>query len=125
MFWERYCYLCKINKATPNGIAKSIGASNSSCTSWKSGAIPKGDTLLKISNYFNCSIDYLLGRTDNLKSHEKSASLSLNDNERKLLEGYRELNDEGRKQADIYITEFLLQNARFTQKSDTHNVEEA
>lgn len=28
-------------------------------------SMPKADTLAKIADYLNCSVDYLLGRTDN------------------------------------------------------------
>lgn len=30
---------------------------------------PSTATLLKIANYFDCSVDYLLGRTNNSNSH--------------------------------------------------------
>lgn len=29
------------------------------------GTMPKSDTLAKIADYLDCSVDYLLGRTDN------------------------------------------------------------
>ncbi len=65
MFWERYCDLCKKFNSSPNGVAKNIGVSNAICTKWKNGVIPKGDILLKIADFFGCSVDYLLDRTDN------------------------------------------------------------
>ena len=37
----------------------------------ENGAIPNGEILLKIADYFNVSIDYLMGRTDNPDSHKK------------------------------------------------------
>lgn len=32
-------------------------------------SMPKSDTLARIADYLDCSVDYLLGRTDNPKSH--------------------------------------------------------
>ena len=35
------------------------------------GSMLKGDSLAKIADYLDCSIDYLMGRTDNPDSHKK------------------------------------------------------
>ncbi len=78
MFWERYCDLCKKFNSSPNGVAKNIGVSNAICTKWKNGVIPKGEILLKIADFFGCSVDYLLDRTENPQAH-KSASVSFGD----------------------------------------------
>ena len=32
-------------------------------------SMPKADNLAKIADYLDCSVDYLLGRTDNPNSH--------------------------------------------------------
>ncbi len=37
----------------------------------KRNAKPSVEIIEQISNYFNCSIDYLLGRTDNPNSHKQ------------------------------------------------------
>ncbi len=64
MFWERYYELCNKNKTKPNPVAAIIGVSSGVVTKWKQGTIPNGETLIKLADYFNCSVDYLLGRTD-------------------------------------------------------------
>lgn len=76
MFWDNFTNLCNINNISPNAVAKSIGASNATCTKWKNGSIPNGETLFKLADYFNCSIDYLLGRAENPKAHLVSQSES-------------------------------------------------
>ena len=64
MFWDVFCKECdKLNKK-PNKIASELGLSSATTTKWKTGAVPNGETLVKIADYFNCSIDYLLGRTE-------------------------------------------------------------
>lgn len=34
------------------------------------GYLPRTETLAKIADYLDCSVDYLLGRTDNPNSHK-------------------------------------------------------
>ena len=34
-------------------------------------SMPKADNLAKIADYLDCSVDYLLGRTDNPNSHKQ------------------------------------------------------
>lgn len=65
MFWERFYELCLKNDTKPNPLAKEIGISSGVITKWKSGGIPNGEMLIKIADYLDCSVDYLLGRTDN------------------------------------------------------------
>ncbi len=65
MFWERLLTMCEKQKCRPNTIAKNIGLSTATATKWKNGAIPNGEALARIADYLDCSVDYLLGRTDN------------------------------------------------------------
>lgn len=62
MFWDRFYQLCEENNTKPNAVAKMIGVSSATCTKWKNGAVPNGETLLKLANHLNVSVDYLLGR---------------------------------------------------------------
>ena len=64
MFWQRFYDICVAHGTKPNPDAKEIGISSGILTKWKnSGALPSGETLIKLADYFNCSIDYLIGRT--------------------------------------------------------------
>ncbi len=64
MFWDRFYQLCEENNTKPNAVAKMIGVSSATCTKWKNGAVPNGETLLKLANHLNVSVDYLLGRVN-------------------------------------------------------------
>lgn len=65
MFWERFYNLCLEKDTKPNPVAKKIGISSGIVTKWKNeDTLPNGETLLKIADYFNVSVDYLLGRTN-------------------------------------------------------------
>jgi transcriptional regulator with XRE-family HTH domain len=39
------------------------------------GSMPKADNIARIADYLDCSVDYLLGRTDNPKSHLATAKM--------------------------------------------------
>lgn len=65
MFWKRFYELCEKLNIKPNTLAKEIGISSGILTKWKNGTIPSGEMLIKIADYLDCSVDYLLGRTDN------------------------------------------------------------
>ena len=70
MFFERLEIMCSCRGCKPNTIAAHLGLSNATATKWKKGSIPNGETLTGIADYLDCSIDYLLGRTDNPESHK-------------------------------------------------------
>lgn len=69
-FFERLLTLCAAYGCKPNTIANHLGLSNATATKWKNGTIPNGETLARIADYLDCSVDYLLGRTDNPQSHK-------------------------------------------------------
>lgn len=61
MFYDQFVKLCKERGLSPAAAARNIGLSNSSTTTWKRGAMPKGETLQKLADYFAVPVDYLLG----------------------------------------------------------------
>ena len=64
MFWETFYKVCSSKNTSPNAVAKVIGVSSATCTHWKNGAVPNGETLVKLADYLEVSVDYLLGRTN-------------------------------------------------------------
>lgn len=94
MFWERFYELCCRNNIKPNPLGKILGISSGVITKWKYGSLPTADALLKIADYFNVSVDYLIGHstpTGQLTSLlvEQASTLS-NDDLKKVIE-YAEL----------------------------------
>lgn len=62
MFFDIFFELCKKKGISCKKAAEDIGLSNSITTKWKkTGATPGGDTLNRIADYFDVSVDYLLG----------------------------------------------------------------
>ena len=64
MFWEIFSKLCSQRGKSPNAVAKELKISSGSVTNWKNGTIPNNSALIKLANYFNVSVDYLLGKED-------------------------------------------------------------
>lgn len=62
MFWDVYYDLCKRAGKSATTVCLEIGLSNSAANGWKNGTQPKADVLCKLADYFNVSVDYLLGR---------------------------------------------------------------
>jgi transcriptional regulator with XRE-family HTH domain len=53
-------------------LANYLGISNSSVSDWKKkGSVPSADKIVKISEFLNVSVDYLLGRTDEQNSTQQ------------------------------------------------------
>lgn len=67
MFWENFVRLCEQVGTKPNPVGKEIGVSSGVITKWKNGTIPNGETLIRLADYLDCSIDYLLGRVNTPK----------------------------------------------------------
>ncbi|MDR1101200.1 MAG: XRE family transcriptional regulator [Clostridiales bacterium] len=62
---ERILELMKINNINASQLTKAIGINHSSINGWKKGlAKPSHGALVKIADYFNVSIEYLEGMTD-------------------------------------------------------------
>ena len=66
MFAQRLKELRLEMGLTQAQLAKEAGLRQSHISSWESGLrMPLPDGLLKLANFFNCSVDYLLGNDEN------------------------------------------------------------
>ena len=61
--FERIIELCDANKITPERLGEAIGISSSSIRKWKT-VMPSVAKVAAVAEYFNVSIDYLMGLTD-------------------------------------------------------------
>ena len=64
MFYDRFIELCKKKGVKPSAVAKEIGLSNAAPTYWKNGSVPTSGTIQSIADYFEVTVDYLLGNAD-------------------------------------------------------------
>lgn len=83
MFYEILKQLCTDNGTTPTALAKKLKLSTSKVTLWKNGTEPSAKYLIAIADYFNVSVDFLLGRKS------KNASAILTAHEMQLILAYR------------------------------------
>lgn len=98
---ERIFYLLKTKYKTAKELGDYIGVATSSISAWKnSGSFPSSKYIIRISEFFNVSIEYLFTGKDIMRSEDAKSSfstpLSLSDNELELLEIYRKLDNRGK-----------------------------
>lgn len=61
---EKIKSLAKEKGVSMKQLLKDVGLGFNTMSNMKT-SMPKADNLAKIADYLNCSVDYLLGRTDN------------------------------------------------------------
>lgn len=61
-FWNNFYNLCKKQGIKPTPLIKSFNMSTSCITYWKNGSLPKIEHLILLADYFNITIDELIGR---------------------------------------------------------------
>lgn len=64
ILYQRIKELCEEKGTTINKLENELGIGISSIQKWKNTYSPSMDKIIKIANYFNVSVDYLLGRAD-------------------------------------------------------------
>jgi transcriptional regulator with XRE-family HTH domain len=107
VFWEIYDSLCKEAEISSAKVLTSLGISTSMTTNWKKGAIPNGETLCKLADYFDVSIDYLLGRSK-IKKPIDVDELGLTKGDLFIINQLRDLSQEERISAERDIFAIIL-----------------
>jgi len=94
MLVERIKRLCNENGLNIKKLEENVKLSNGQISKWKTQA-PRADMIIKIANYFNVSIEYLLTGKEN----------NLSEKETKLVKYYKESDERG-KESIIHVAEF-------------------
>ena len=113
MFWKNFSDLCKEAGKSPNSVAQELKIASGTITNWKKGKTPRNTYLKLISEYFNVSVDFLLGyieKKEKPSDEPKAAVIPFNENEEKLLECFRACDLEG--QIKILNTAIEQRDAR-------------
>ena len=100
MFYDTILHLCELNGKKITNVIAELDISAGNPSKWKSGNVPKEDTLTKLADYFHVSVDYLLGR-------DSPSGLSLSPEEEELVRCYRLLNNDGKKKMNDYLDDLL------------------
>lgn len=81
-------------------IAMDIGITQESISKYETGnAFPSKEILIKLADYFNCSIDYLLNRTDNPNMNKEKISKK-DEKIENLIFRYKSLSDENKNKLE-------------------------
>lgn len=64
ILYQRIKELCNRKGISISKLESDLGFGNSSIKKWNTGTSPSVDKISKIAEYFNVSIDYLLGRSE-------------------------------------------------------------
>ena len=67
---ERIKLIAKSKGLTVSTVLKQVNLGRNTMANFKT-SMPKADNLAKIADYLDCSIDYLMGRTDDPDLHKK------------------------------------------------------
>lgn len=72
MFYDVYVELCKRIGKKPSVVASELGINKSNVSNWKNnGYTPRGEALQRIADYFDTTVDYLMGRTNNPENSDR------------------------------------------------------
>ena len=93
-FNERLKELINENSINYNLLSKKTGIPVTTLSNYiNRGSIPTATQLSILADYFECSVDYLIGREDDLGIVKiVDSNNSLNAKERELVDNYRKLN---------------------------------
>ena len=70
MFKDVFVKLLQERNVSSYKITKDIGINNGLISTWRNGKnTPSAENLVKLADYFDVSVDYLLGRTDKPEFH--------------------------------------------------------
>ena len=98
-----------VNGISQLELAKRVGTSQRNIGRWENGEVdPSSAFLIQLADYFECSIDYLIGREDDFGIIQSSAPNSLTMLENELLTLFRKLDVHAQNKAIGYL--FALAN---------------
>lgn len=86
---QRIRELVKSKKIIQKTMFENLGLSEDTLTNLRKGKMINSDSLAKIADYLDCSVDYLLGRTSQI--NYSADSFTLNPNEQTILNTFRQL----------------------------------
>ena len=96
-------------KITQRQLGEAIGVSQQSINKYENYEIePDIRTLILMADYFETSIDYLVGHSDIRRAIEPTAPFDLNADEARIIDGYRQLSAPQRESLHT-ITQLYLE----------------
>lgn len=112
--YEIFEHLMKERGITAYRVSKDTGISQATLSDWKKGrCVPKSNKIQILADYFNVSVDYLLGNTDIKKapSAEDGDKVTFDDFTYAMNEEAHELTEE-EKEKLLELARFFNENRR-------------
>ena len=111
MFFDRFEDLCKQKGVSKQRACIDCGLSRTAWNKWKAGAIPNGDAVQSLADYFGVTTDYLLTGDENKKAPTQEGERKVSDDDIKFaLWGTREIDDD--------VLDRVRQFAKFAQENE-------
>ena len=99
-FYETLSSVMKKRNVTAKQLSEKLKIGKNQFKYWKdNGNIPNGETLISLADYFDCSVDYLLGREETKKAAVLPVESS---NISKLIGFYNQLTEDAQKEMLSY-----------------------
>ena len=117
----RLLELRKLAGLSQKELAKILNCSQNMISQWENGTRdPSTDTLKAMADYFNVTIDYLLGRTDEnvITSAAAPVQEALTTQEETHIKKYRQLDTDGKEEIDDIIDVKLAKLQRSAEKEE-------
>lgn len=115
MFFEKLEKLITQKNISMNRLAKNAGFSQTSTDRWKKGGLPSADALIKICKYLDVSADYLLDL-------DETPPPILTDQEKKLLEHFRQCDPGTQKSVCMLASSGAAEQTTKETSSNSQNV---
>lgn len=85
-FKQNFIRICNEKGVSPSKVVEAIGLKRSAYSQWTDESVPRKATLMRIADYFDVTVDYLLGKED-----APITDASLSENEKILVELFRKI----------------------------------
>jgi transcriptional regulator with XRE-family HTH domain len=96
------------NRVSQSKLAKAIGTSQQAVHRYEHCEYePDIETMVQIAKYFGTSVDYLVGNTDIRNKIEEVEKHDLNKDESRMLDNYRKLSENQRRNISLMIDVLL------------------
>lgn len=110
LFKEIIADLRKSNGMTEKALAAALHVSDSTVRNWEKGRSGAGiETLIQIADYFKVTIDYLVGRDNNIFATYQNTNIHLNNVEGKIVLRLKKMTEEQLKKANAATEKILVE----------------
>ena len=96
------------NNISQQQLADVVGVSQQSINKYENHTVePDIETLIKISDFFSVSVDFLIGHTEIRNVPGNFTEYSLNKKEKDIIDGYRKADKKEKRIIDFIISSYI------------------